>query len=203
MTRQIILVGAGGHARSLVDVIEAEGKWSIAGFIDRADSEPASLFGYRCLGDDSNLADLLLEVPQAVIAVGQLKSPGVRQSLFTKLVTLGAILPAIVSPKATVSPRASLGMGTVVMHGAVVNAGVRVGSNCIINSLALVEHDSVIEDHSHISTGARVNGGCFVGTGSFVGSGAVIFQGIRVSDYSVIPAGAVVKRPTDLSSGRK
>ncbi len=187
----LLLVGGGGHCRSCIDVIESEGRFRVAGIVDRArDSGP--VLGYAVLGDDTDLRHLIAGCPDALVTVGQIKSSDARRRLHALLTGAGARLPVIVSPRAHVSRHAEIGAGTIAMHGAVVNAGAVVGANCIINSLALVEHDATIGAHCHIATGARVNGGVSIGAGTFVGSGTVIREGVRIGADVIIGAGSVV-----------
>lgn len=193
MTKEILVVGGGGHARSVIDVVEAEGRFVIAGVVDNTPPSDDSVLGYSWLGDDTELDGLVARFKYAVVAVGQLPRPDTRIRLFQRLTQLGAELPTIVSPHAVVSAHARLGQGTVVMHGAVVNAGAVVGKNCIVNTMGLIEHDTHVGDHCHISTGARVNGECVVGEESFIGSGAVVFQLVRLPPRSVVSAGSVVR----------
>jgi sugar O-acyltransferase (sialic acid O-acetyltransferase NeuD family) len=185
----LLLLGAGGHARACIDVIEREGRFDVTGLIGTADEVGTLVFGYPVLGTDSDLPGLIAELGGGLVTVGQIKTPDLRMSLFAALQALGKCVPAIVSPGAHVSRHASLGEGTIVMHGAVVNAGAVVGRNCIINSLALVEHDSRVEDHCHVSTGARINSGVRVGEGSFIGSGATVRQGCVIGRRCIVGMG--------------
>jgi len=195
----LLLIGGGGHCRSCIDVIEAEGRYLIRGLVqplwDRADG----IFGYPVLGSDEDLPSLLQEMPQALITVGQIRSPEVRIRLYELLKNSGGKLPRIVSPFAYCSKHAEMNEGTIVMHGAIVNAGANIGANCIINSEALIEHDAIVADHCHISTGARVNGGVTIGNSSFVGSGAILKEGIAIGENVIIGAGQVILR--DVPSG--
>jgi sugar O-acyltransferase (sialic acid O-acetyltransferase NeuD family) len=190
--KQILLVGAGGHARSCIDVIESEDRFLIAGLVGLPEEVNTHILGYPVLGADCDLPQLLGEYGQALITVGQIKSPEPRISLFHFLTESGCALPPIVSPHAHVSAHATLAEGTIVMHGAVVNAGASVGKNCIINSQALVEHDVVIEDHCHISTAAAVNSGVRVGKGTFVGSGSCVRQCVQIGEHCLIGMGQSV-----------
>jgi len=189
----ILLVGAGGHARACIDVIELEGRFAIAGLVGLPEEVGGEVLGYPVLGTNQDLGRLKETYPNALVTVGQIKSPETRIHLFELLGAQGFSQPAIVSPKAYVSHHASLGSGSIVMHGALVNAGARVGQNCIINSQALIEHDAVIEDHCHISTGARVNGGARVGQGGFVGSGSVLREGIVLGEQCLVGMGLAVR----------
>lgn len=189
---RLLLVGAGGHARACIDVIEEEGSYTIGGLIGLPKEVGGSVLGYPVIGHDADLASLLTQFPNALIVVGQIKSPDMRMRLFDAVHGSGCSLPAIVSPFAHVSRHAMLGAGTIVMHGAIVNAGARVGRNCIVNSLALVEHDAVVEDHCHISTSAAVNSGVRVASGTFVGSNASVRQSVNIGERCVIGMGQSV-----------
>ena len=190
---QLILVGGGGHCRSCIDVIEQEGRFEIAGIIERSPhSEASTPMGYGILGTDDDLSDLEKRYDYALVTVGQIKTPEPRMRLYHLLKKFSFSLPVFVSPTAYVSRHASIGEGTIVMHQALVNAGARIGSNCIINTKALVEHDAVVEDHCHIATGAIVNGGVSIGAGSFYGSAAVSKQYISVPPKSFIKANSTL-----------
>lgn len=186
LKEKIIIVGAGGHAQSCIEVIEAQGKFKIMGLIGTEIELGREISGYQVIGTDKNLPSLASKIRNAIIGIGQLESSHLRKKLYLSLNESGFNLPAIISPKAHVSKSALVGSGTIVMHHALLNAGVRVGENCIINSKANIEHNSIIESHSHISTGATVNGGCSIGSGTFIGSGSVIKQGCTIGAESVI-----------------
>lgn len=192
--REIVLVGAGSHAVSVVDLIESTNEFLILGLLDNRLAEEESFLDYVCLGSMDSVNKWVDGNRNFFVSVGQIGGPGIREDLYRVLVSLGAIVASPVSPFAYVSPRSSLGLGTAVFHGAVVNAGASVGENCIINSQSLLEHDAKVGSHSHIATGARINGEASIGSRCFVGSGAVIFQGCQIPDDSVVPAGAVVRR---------
>lgn len=194
---EIILVGAGGHARSCIDVIELSGQFKIAGLVDKSANKGQENLGYPILGTDDDLLSLRQKYNYALITVGQIKSPATRVKLFQLLQKIGYTLPVIVSPSAYVSKHAQIAEGAIVMHHAIVNANTRIGNNCIINNKTLIEHDAVIGDHCHIATGAIVNGEVNVGKGSFIGSGAVTKQCISIGNNCVIGAGVIVKRDID------
>ena len=197
----IFLVGAGGHARACIDVIEQGGQFVVAGLVGQAHEVGASIFGYPVLGTDAEIPALCRQYASAVVAVGQIKTPEPRIRLFAMLEQHHARLPVIVSPRAYVSRHARVGTGSIVMHGAVVNAGATVGRNCIINTLALVEHDASIGDHCHISTSSAVNSGVRVGVGTFIGSGASVRQGLDIGERCVVGMGQQVL--TDCESGTR
>lgn len=190
----ILLIGAGGHAKSCIDVIEQEGSYSVGGLVGLPEQVGSSIFGYPVLGTDEDLPRLLESYPCALVALGQIKTWQKRKRSFNNLVYIGYKLPTIISPFAYVSKHASIGAGTIVFHGATVNAGSTVGNNCIINSNALVEHESTIGDHCHLSTGSIVNGVVQIGACSFIGSNACIREGILVGERCVVGMAQVVTK---------
>jgi sugar O-acyltransferase (sialic acid O-acetyltransferase NeuD family) len=196
----ILLVGAGGHARACIDVIEQMGSFTIAGLIGTEDQVGVKILGYNVLGIDQDLPRLIEKYSHGLVTVGQIKQPDIRIRLFTLLQQSGAALPAIVSPRAYVSPHAALAAGTIVMHGAIVNAGATVGRNCIINSHALIEHDATIADHCHVATAAAINSGVRVGAGTFIGSNCCVRQGTSIGERCIIGMGQTVLRDCEANT---
>ncbi len=190
----LILIGAGGHAHSCIDVIEQQGHFQIAGLVGLPEQQYAQHLGYPVIGTDSDLPALAKIHQYALVTIGQIKTAEQRIRLYQQSVELGFQLPIIIAPTAYVSRHATLGAGTIVMHGAIINAGVSVGNNCIINSRVLIEHDARVGDCCHISTGAILNGDVVVGSGSFVGSGSIIKQGTIVGKESLIGMGLVIRQ---------
>jgi sugar O-acyltransferase (sialic acid O-acetyltransferase NeuD family) len=188
----LLLVGAGGHARSCIDVIEQQGKFEVAGLVGTPDQIGSKVLGYPVLGTDTDLPELLRIYAYALVTVGQIKTPKPRIQLFNLLRSYWCALPVVISPRAHVSRHAVVESGTIVMHGAIVNAGATVGKNCILNSQSLVEHDSVVSDHCHIATGVALNSSVYIGEGTFVGSNAAIRQGVRIGEHCVIGMGVRV-----------
>ena len=195
----LILLGAGGHARACIDVIEGQGRYRIAGLVGAPAEVGSEVLGYPVLGSDADLAQLAQQYHHALVAVGQLRSPELRSALYRQALALGLALPAIVSARAHVSTHAQLGAGTIVMHGAVINAGARVGANCIINTGAIVEHDAEVGDDCHVSTGAILNGGVRVGAGSFIGSGSIVREGLLLGRRCIVGMGQSVRH--DVADG--
>ena len=190
---EIILVGAGGHARSCIDVIELLGQYKIAGLVEKDEKYGHENLDYPILGIDDDLSEMRKKYCLALVTLGQIKTPAIRIRLFQRLQELNYQFPVIVSPRAHVSKHAQIGMGTIILHDAIVNANAKVGKNCIINNKALIEHDAIVGDHCHISTGAILNGDVTVGTGSFIGSGSVIKQGIAIEKSCLVGMGLTVR----------
>jgi sugar O-acyltransferase (sialic acid O-acetyltransferase NeuD family) len=190
VTRErILLVGAGGHAKVCIDVIEQEGRFSIGGLVGLPNEVGLRVLNYPVLGTDADLPALLGDFAHVLITLGQIKTPEPRMRCFDLLQRRSCNLPVVVSPHAFVSPHARFGPGTIVMHGAVVNAAAVVGHNCIVNSRSLIEHDVVIADHCHIATAAVINGGVSIGVGTFIGSNSVVRQGISIGARCIVGMG--------------
>jgi sugar O-acyltransferase (sialic acid O-acetyltransferase NeuD family) len=191
----LILVGAGGHARACIDVIEQQGQYQIVGFVGLPEELHSQHLGYAVIAIDDSLAQFAKSTPYALITTGQIQTAKLRTRLYQQAMLHGFQLPVIIAPTAHVSRHASIGAGSIVMHGAIVNAGAKVGNNCIINSRALLEHDTAVEDHCHISTGAILNGGVSVGAGSFIGSGCVVKEGLSIGKDCLVGIGLTVRHP--------
>lgn len=190
---ELVVIGAGGHARACIDVIEQQGEFEVAGLTGLSDELGSEHLGYRVIATDAQLQELANRYQYALVAVGQIDSPDKRIRLFKHVCDIGFGAPVIVAPTAYVSRHAVVGAGTIVMHGAIVNAGARIGTNCIVNSRALIEHDAIVGDHCHISTGAILNGAVRVGAQSFVGSGTAVKQGVALGARCVIGMGLCVR----------
>lgn len=191
--KKIILIGGGSHCKSVIDVIEQEDRFQIKGIVDKAELIGSKILGYSVIDNNSNLETLAKKYKNALITVGQIKSPFLRIKLFDLATKAGFLLPSIISPNAYVSKHSTIGDGTIIMHNAIVNANASIGDNCIINSKALVEHDCLISSHCHISTNANINGGTKIEHGCFIGSNVSTKQFIKIKKNSFIKAGSVVK----------
>jgi len=191
---EIIVIGAGGHARSIIDVIEDSSLFKIAGIIDNNLKLGEKILNYEVIGCDEDLKKLRQKYKYAVIGIGHIKSNEIRKKMFHLLKQLGFILPVIVSKRAYVSKHTFIDEGSVILHLSMINANTKIGKNCIINSKALIEHDVIIKDNCHIATGAIVNGGVVIGQDSFIGSGSVIQEYAVIKSNSFIKANSLYKR---------
>jgi len=187
----IILVGGGGHCKSVIDVIEEEDRFEIYGIVDKTAQVGEHILGHPVI-DGSNPKELLKVCRNFHITVGQIKSSAVRRTLYQEIKDFGGNLPVIKSPHALVSRHASIGEGNVIMHQVIVNAKANIGVANILNTSCLIEHDAIIGDFNHISTKSIVNGNCEVGNDSFIGSNAVLAHGVKISDQVIIAAGSNV-----------
>ena len=194
MREKIVLIGGGGHCKSVIDVVEQENKYEIIGIIDTKENIGKRVLGYQIIGCDNDLSEVFKICKNAVISVGHIKSNSLRVSLFEKSKKIGFNMPTIISPLAYVSRYSKIGEGSVVFHHALINSNVEVGKNCIINTKALIEHDSIIGDNCHISTASVINGGVVVKENTFFGSNAISKENIEIGENCIIGGGASVMK---------
>ncbi len=190
--KSLVLIGNGGHCKSCIEVIETSKEFKIKGIVVKPEDQTKELMNYKVIGDDNNLKKCFNNDDQALICVGQIKSPEKRINLFNLLLKNKISLATLRSNTSIISNYASLGCGSCVMHNVVINAGAKIGFNCILNTNSLIEHDTIIGNHCHVSTGAIINGDVEIGNGCFLGSGVIIREGVKIGDESVISAGQIV-----------
>ncbi len=193
---KLVVVGAGGHARSVLDAVRAAGEHEAVACTDpRPELAGQDLDGVPIVGDDSQLADLLEGgVGGACIGLGGSADNRPRKALFERVVGGGFQLPVIIHPAATVSSNARLGRGCVVLAAAVVGPGASLADNVVVNTGAVVEHDCIIEAHVHIATGALLGGEVVCERLAHIGIGASVLNSVRIGAGAVVGGGSAVIR---------
>lgn len=185
----ILVLGAGGHGKAVLDLLMASGAWRIAGVVDGA-PRVAAVLGVPVLGDESAFAaQRAAGVAAAHPAIG---NNAHRLAAAARLQAAGFALPALVHPAATLGSGATLGEGVAVLARVVIGPEARIGRLALVNTGAIVEHECELDDGAHIAPGAILAGGVRIGAGAMVGAGAVIRQGVTVGAGAVIGAGAAV-----------
>ena len=193
MKRPLILIGGGGHCKSVIEVAESAG-YEIKGILDMPDEVGKEVLpGHKVIGTDDEIPQYVEEC-EFVITVGFIKNPALRIKLYNKVKAAGGRLATIIASTAHVSKYAELGEGTVIMHQAFVNAGAKIGDNCIINTFVNIQHDAVVGNQCHISTGTMVNGECKIGENCFIGSQSVCANCIEIASDIIVGAGSVVRK---------
>lgn len=196
MIPELVIVGAGGHARVLAEIAKLSGKYRLAGFTDpKPDMKGQQILDSPVLGDDEILPELLAQgIENAIIGVGSVGDNGHRKSLFEKIILIGFHPAILIHPTAVLSSTVQVGRGIAVMANTTINAKAKLGDNVIVNSGAIIEHDCVIGDHTHVASGVCLASGVRIGPETHVGVGASMIQGISVGRGCLIGAGAVVVR---------
>lgn len=190
--RPLILIGGGGHCKSVIEVAESCGR-TIRGILDVPAEVGREVLGYPIIGTDDEIASYA-DSCEFVITVGFIKDPSLRIKLYDRVLDNGGKLATLVASTAYVSRHARLGQGTVVMHHAFVNAGAEVGENVILNTCSNIEHGVHIGSQCHVSTGVMINGDCRVGDNCFIGSQSVLANGVCVCEDVLVGAGSFVRK---------
>jgi len=191
---QVVLVGAGGHGRAVLDVVRAEGLLRPVAFVDDDPSTwDGTVLGLPVWGGTGELRAAARRGVRGVVpAIGD---NGRRRSIVSSLDRWGLRLaPAVTHPAACVAERALLGDGVVVFPGAIVNGGARIGIGAILNSACIVEHDCLVGEFAHIAPGAYLGGGVLVGDGALVGIGSRAGPGLTIGEGATLGMGAVLTR---------
>ena len=182
MHKPLIIIGAGGHGKVILDAAIKAG-FTVAGFLD--DALEKDILGFCSLGMVSDI-NKFADSHVFVCAIGE-------NSVRLKLDISNMVEWAtIIHPAAHIGLDVVIGNGTVVMAGAVVNVAAQIGRHCIVNTGAIIEHDCTVLDYAHISPKAVICGGVKVGEGAWIGAGAVIKDGISICADAIVGAGAVV-----------
>jgi UDP-perosamine 4-acetyltransferase len=192
--RKVIGLGAGGHARVIIEILHLDPHYEVAGLLDPApELQGSAFFGVPVIGEDARLPELYeLGMKHFFIGLGGAGNTRPRQRLYELACSYGLQPVNVVHPSAMLSPSAKIGPGFTAMIYSVVNSCATVGENVILNTGAIVEHDCAIGNHVHIATGARLASTVQVGDRVHIGAGAIIRQCINIGTGAIVGAGAVV-----------
>ena len=191
--KKIILIGAGGHARSCIDVIRQTKKFKIIGLV--SDDHPVGSFimGCKILSNNKQILKLKKLSNNLLIAFGSIYNQKIRSEKYNYLKGYGFLFPQIISPRAYVAKLSSIGNGTIIHHNVTINANTVIGENCIINTKANIEHDCTVENHCHVSTMANISGNVKILSGSFIGGSSVVKENVIIKKNTFIKMGSIVK----------
>jgi sugar O-acyltransferase (sialic acid O-acetyltransferase NeuD family) len=194
----IIVYGASGHAKVLLDTLERMGEYEIVGLVDdNVKLVGQEVFGHRVLGDTRILGEVrAMGVEAGIVGIGDNKTRG---ALANRMLEYGLELISAIHPSACISGGVHIGPGSAMMANAVVNADSSLGANVIVNTAATVDHDNVVGDCVHLSPGVHLSGGVTIGAYSHLGTGVVVIPNIRIGDQVTVAAGSVVTK--DLPDG--
>lgn len=190
MKERIVIVGAGGHAKVIIELLRERRDYEPAGCTSHAPA-PAVL-GLPILGTDDILPDLRRSgITAAIVAIGDNRA---RRDAARRVVEAGFRLVNAISARATVSPSARLGHGIAIMAGAVVNAEAHIADGAVVNTGATVDHDCRIGEYAHVAPGVHLAGGVVIGDGALVGIGSSAIPGVTVGPWAKVGAGSVIVR---------
>lgn len=185
--KRLLIVGAGGHGRSVAEAVLAGGVFQLVGFVDDAEPSMRQIWEWPVFGSTADLASYRQYADTAIVAIG---NNAIREVLSNRLLAAGYQLANVVHPQAIVSPTAVIGLGSAIMAGAIVGTEARIGSGAIINSGAVVDHQAQVHDYGHLGVNAGMAGGSVLGHGAWMQAGSVLGYGVKVADGAVLPPGA-------------
>lgn len=199
MSKRLLLIGGGGHCRSVLSSVLALNKYEAIGIVDYTDT---SVLGVSVVGQDEDLTDLKKAGwTYAFITVGSVGNTSLRRRLYQMVLGYGFTIPSIVDKTAIIAQDAIIEEGCYIGKGAILNTGCHVGKSAIINTGAIIEHDCLIGEFAHISPGTVLCGQVKVGNNSHVGAGSVVRQQIQIGNDVLVGAGSVVVN--DIPDGNK
>ena len=198
---KVVIFGSSGHAKVIVDIIESESKFELLGFIDKFKSVGDAVLGYKVIGDEESLSDLMVKFGfnQGVVGIGD---NFIRSKIVEKIKELAPNFQFIncIHKSAKVSNHSKIGIGNVVMPGATINASSVISNHCIFNTNSSLDHDCIVSDFSSLGPNSAVGGNCSIGEFSNVGIGASVFHGIHIDDNCIIGGGSLVNKHTQPNS---
>lgn len=189
----IVILGAGGHARVLIDLAQLLGI-PILGLTSLHHKPGSLVSGKPILGSDEVLLEKKMDGVELVIGFGSTEVSAVRKALFDRMRNARYRFATLIHPSACLSDGVIVGEGSQVMAGVILQTGVEIGKNSIVNTRVSLDHDVRIGNHCHVAPGVVCSGGIEVGDGSHLGVGAVLIENIHVGRDAMVAAGAVVVR---------
>ena len=196
--RKLLLIGAGGHCKSVLDCVLSSGAYDAIGIIN---DQRISILGVPVVGSDGDLTSLFKNGwTDAFITVGSVGNTATRRRLYEMIKKIGFTIPSVIDNTATIAKCTQISEGSFVGKKAVVNTGASLGCCSIINTGAIVEHDCVVGDFSHVSPGTVLCGQVRIGHDTHIGAGAVVRQLISIGNNVLIGAGSIVVK--DIQDGQ-
>ncbi|MGN0247482.1 MAG: acetyltransferase [Lachnospiraceae bacterium] len=185
---KVVIIGSGGHAHVIVDILQSTGAYEVVGLIDTR--KDAGFWDIPVLGDDSRLTALYQQgITSAFVAIGNNQ---LREKLYNMVKEIGYTIVNAISPYAIISSKVQIGDGVAIMPGAVVNAGTVIGNGTIINTNASVDHDGQVGNFVHVAPGCAIAGCVSIGDKSFLGVGTRVIDQILIGKNVIVGAGASV-----------
>jgi sugar O-acyltransferase (sialic acid O-acetyltransferase NeuD family) len=187
---KLLVVGAGGHGRSVAEAAALSGEFEVVGFLDDGLSVGELILGDPVLGAVASMATHRERCEQVIVAIG---NNTVRATLMQQLVKIGFELAKVIHPRAFVSPSAVVGSGSAVMAGAIVGTEARLGMGTIVNCGAVVDHHAQVDDFGHLGVSACMAGGSTLGRGAWMQAGSALGYGVAIPAGITLAPGEAVK----------
>jgi len=188
---KLLVIGAGGHGRSVAEAALLSGEYQLAGFLDDAIPVGEMVMGLPVMGSIANIEQIIDECDLAIVAIG---NNVVRAQLMQQLYQIGIGAANVIHPHAFVSPTATLGSGIAIMAAAVVGTEARLGDGVIVNCAAVVDHHADVEDFGHLGVNACMAGGSQLGKGAWMQAGSSLGYGVSIPPGEILEPGVAVKK---------
>ena len=191
---KVIGIGAGEHARVIIDILRLRGEIEIVGLLDaNPNIWGTKIEGVPVLGDDCKLQEIFSNgVTCAFNGIGSSPKILPRKLVYLQASAIGFNFIEAIHPSAIIATSVNMGPGVTIMSQAVVNSGAELGSNVILNTGTIVEHDCIIGNHTHVATGSRIGGSVNIGDDCHIGLGACVRNGVSIGEGSIVGTGAAV-----------
>ena len=191
--KNIVIIGSGGHANVVIDIIEREGKYNIHGILNRFEPLGKKIYDYEIIGQIEDIPTINEQTPieGGIVAIGD---NWLRQKVVDKIKNIVPSFKFIttVHPQTQIGKAVKLGGGTVIMPGVTINANTVIGEHCILNTNSSIGHDAEMKNFSSLASNATLGGLTEVGAYSTIALSATLLHGIKIGEHTVIGAGAVV-----------
>lgn len=195
---KIVVVGSSGHAKVIIDVIEKEQKYEIAGLIDSFEKVLKEILGYKVLGKEDDLPHLIKthRIDGGIIAIGDNFIRSIMADKILRVVPEFNFITTI-HPNACIGKNVSISDGTAIMAGAILNPNCSVGKFCYLNTHSSIDHDTIMGDYSALEPHASTGGNVSIGDFTAICMGATVIQKVKIGEHCVIGAGATVLKNID------
>ena len=191
MYKPLIIIGAGDHAKVLLDTLLEQNE-NVIGLTDKTVSKGTIVYGVPVIGDDEEVFQYKPEEIELVNGIGSIKTTSLREKIFKNFKNKGYTFKTIIHSSAVVSKRAKINEGSQILAGVIINTEAEIGVNTIINTKVSIDHGCIIGDNCHIAPGCVLSGCVKVGSNTHIGTGSSIIQGITIGVNALIGAGSVV-----------
>lgn len=200
--KKIILLGSGGHTKSILDTLKRLDSFHVVGILDKEEQIGKLLDDIYVIGTDKDMEKYYNQgIEYLFIGVGSVGDTSLRRRLYEKASKVGFKFPAIIDPTAIVGDKVIVGEGVYIGKGSIVNVGSHIKKQCIINTGTIIEHDCELGEFVHIAPGAVLSGNVQIGSDTHIGVNSTVIQGIHIGKYTLIGAGSVVVK--DIGSYKK
>lgn len=189
--QKVVIIGSGGHAKVVIDIIELENKYEIYGLLTNDNLN--SFCGYPVLGNDEKLQEIkAMGINNVAIGIGGFRNNQLRKKIYTKISNLDFNIINAIHPSAIIAKTVVLGNGVVVFAGVIINTEAKIFNNCIIATGSTIDHETVIENHCLISAGVTIGANVLIKEGTLCALGSKVISQVQIEKNTLIGAGAVV-----------